>query len=162
MSVFTDDLMDARARSGGVIGLDPGRSSGAIAYAWGPGRAVAWKLEDLTDRDIWELVRLLAEMAIGAVLERVSAMPGQGVSSTFKFGSSYGELKMALVASNIRYEQKTPGQWQRAMNCLSGGKKNVTKARAQQLFPNVRMTNRIADAILLAEFGRTIGRREFE
>jgi hypothetical protein len=48
----------------------------------------------------------------------------------------------------------TPFTWQKRLQCLSGGDKNVTKARAQQLFPGVKISHITADALLLAEFCR--------
>jgi hypothetical protein len=44
--------------------------------------------------------------------------------------------------------------WQGALECLSGGSKNVTKLRAQQLFPGEKVTHGSADALLIAEYGR--------
>jgi len=108
-----------------------------------------------------EVLRVLSEILAWspegrafALLERVHAMPKQGVSSTFKFGRSYGGLRMALAAARIPFDEATPGTWQRALGCLSGGDKNVTKRRAQELFPALRVTHAIADALLLAEFCR--------
>jgi Holliday junction resolvasome RuvABC endonuclease subunit len=83
-------------------------------------------------------------------------MPRQGVSSTFKFGTSYGFLRGVLVALEVPFEAVTPAKWQRSMSCLTKGDKNVTKARAQELFPEVKVTHAIADALLIAEYGRRI------
>lgn len=136
----------------GVIGIDPGRSSGGIAYVT-HNYARAWKMPE-TDRDIWSLVSRLSDVAQLAVIEKVNAMPKQGVSSTFKFGTSFGELKMALVAARVRYVLETPSKWQGSMKCRTKGDKNVTKSRAQQLWPNLRITHALADALLIAEYGR--------
>jgi Holliday junction resolvasome RuvABC endonuclease subunit len=111
-------------------------------------------LDKATDRGIWETVKEWSQDASIAVLEKVHAMPKQGVSSTFKFGTSFGELKMALVAAGIRFELVTPVQWQTFMGCRSKGDKNVTKQRAEQLFPGLKVTHKTADALLLAEMGR--------
>lgn len=139
----------------GFIGIDPG-ASGAIAYVWRLGDAATWKLKDMTERDVWDILQKLGGIARGAVIEFVSAMPGAGVSGMFKFGMSYGGLRMALVGAGVPFESVTPGVWQRKMKCLTGGDKNVSKARAQELFPEVpKITHAIADAILIAEFGRT-------
>jgi hypothetical protein len=81
-------------------------------------------------------------------------MPVQGVSSTFKFGVSYGFVLGLLSALRIRHELVTPQKWQRAMNCLSGGDKNVTKAAAQRLWPHWKITHGNADALLIAEHCR--------
>lgn len=140
----------------GVVGIDPG-ASGGIAYVWiAPnGRVQAWaKPMPETWMDIWGVIRALGKVAQFAIIERVNAMPKQGVVSTFKFGKSAGALEMALVAAGLRYELVTPSVWQGNLHCRTGGVKNVSKARAQQLFPGVKMTHAIADALLIAEYGR--------
>jgi len=76
------------------------------------------------------------------------------VSSTFKFGQSYGFLRGVLIASEIRFVEVRPQEWQKAMGCLSRGDKNVTKAKAQQLWPAQKITHATADALLLAEYFR--------
>jgi len=136
------------------IGVDPGQSGG-IAAVTGPGQAEAWPMPR-TERDIWDLFRSLADRPgpKTALIERVHSMPRQGVASTFKFGTSYGMLRMALIASGIPFDEITPPKWQQLMGCRSGGDKNVTKQRAQQLFPYLRITHATADAVLLAELCR--------
>ena len=134
------------------IGIDPG-ASGAIAVLDGD-RVTAMKLADMTERDIYDCLSDLAGTGTVAVIEQVHSMPGQGVSSTFKLGVSYGGLRMALVAAGIRFQPVTPVRWQTALSCRSGGNKNVTKAKAQELFPAIKITHAIADALLLAEYCR--------
>ena len=138
---------------GGVIGVDPGNVSGCIAYVAGH-EGMAWPIKKLTSQGIWELLELLSGMATLAVLEKVHAMPKQGVSSTFKFGMNFGELKMALIASRIRFELVTPQRWQASMSCLTKGKKKISRQRAEELFPGVVRVMDQADALLLAEYGR--------
>lgn len=139
---------------GGVLGIDPGSSSGAIAYVLDAREAFAWPIAKMTDREIWDRINQLASIACLAVLERVSAMPKQGVASSFKFGASFGGLRMALIASGLRLELVTPTVWQGKMKCQTGGDKKVTREAAQRLFPGMKITNHNADALLLAEFGR--------
>jgi len=138
-----------------VIGVDPG-VSGAIAVISG----TSWPgiiRNDSTEADIAEFVQFWADFGIDfAFIERVSAMPRQGVSSTFKFGRSYGFLRGLLIASRIPFEEVTPQKWQKAMGCLSGGDKNITKGRAQQLFPQLKITHATADALLIAEYCRRV------
>ena len=140
------------------IGIDPG-VSGAIA--WIAFEVVAaYPLKGATDTDIVELLcQLNGDFPkCHAILEEVHAMPKQGVSSTFKFGVSYGGLRMALAAAKIPFDYVTPAVWQVAMRCRTKGDKNVTKARAQELFPQLKITHAIADALLIAEYGRRLGR----
>jgi crossover junction endodeoxyribonuclease RuvC len=134
-----------------ILGLDPGKSGGLAVV--GDGSADASKF-GATERDIWDAIRMAAGACDFAYIERVGAFPGQGVSSTFKFGQSYGFLRACLVAAGIPFEAVTPAKWQRSLACLSKGDKNVTKAKAQELFPALTITHAIADALLIAEYGR--------
>jgi len=131
------------------LGIDPGKS-GAIAAIYGDG-SVDWVKLSETEHDV---ARWLEEHRCDsfAMLEQVSAMPKQGVSSTFKFGTSYGFLRGILAAFEIPFETVTPVKWQTTMKCRTGGDKNITKAAAQRLYPSLKITHANADAILLAEF----------
>ncbi len=136
------------------IGIDPGKS-GAVAVLEDDGR-IDWMKCSETEHDIATYVKWWSVMDVKkfAVIEQVSAMPKQGVSSTFKFGQSYGFLRGLLVAHLIPFETVTPAKWQTFMRCRSGGDKNVTKAAAQRLFPDVKVTHANADALLLTEYAR--------
>lgn len=143
-----------------AIGIDPGKSGG-IAAIFGDGRTVQSPMPD-TERDLYELLRDIDSVEPGAVarLERVSSSPQMGVVSAFTFGRSYGSLIMALTAIGIPFEEVTPVTWQKRLSITypAGStdtqKKNITKSKAQQLFPDVRVTHAIADALLIAEFCR--------
>lgn len=134
------------------IGIDPGKSGG-IAIITPGGGAYAHKMPE-TDRDLLDLLSEFSADDNRAVLEQVHAMPGQGVTSTFTFGRGYGKLEMALCASLIPFETVTPQKWQKLMGCLTKGDKNVSKAAAQRLFPHLKVTHAIADALLIAEYCR--------
>src|SRR3990167_7770614 len=127
------------------LGADPG-ASGALALVAGEGPPVDHVKVAGTPADVWAWLESYAAGVRHAVLERVSAMPRQGVASTFKFGVSYGLVQGFLVAADIPFENVTPGVWQRKLGCLSGGDKNVTKRRAQELFPAAHVTHHVADA----------------
>ena len=134
-----------------IFGIDPGKS-GAIAMLW-RGKIERIKLSE-TETDIGEwLENRLCNLEF-AYLERVSAMPGQGVTSMFKFGQSFGFCRGLLIAFCIPFELVSPQVWQRKLGCLSGGNKNVTKAKAQELFPDYKWTHATSDAVLIAEYGR--------
>jgi crossover junction endodeoxyribonuclease RuvC len=135
------------------LGIDPG-SSGGLAWL-GHGQAIACKMPD-TERDMWELIRGRERYQgkVFAVIEAVHSMPKQGVASSFKFGRSYGFLRGCLVASGIPFEEVTPQKWQKALGCLTKGDKNVSKRKAQQLFPSLKITHATADALLIAEYAR--------
>jgi hypothetical protein len=60
---------------------------------------------------------------------------------------------MALTAAGIPFTRVRPQIWQKELNCLTGGQKNITKQRAQELFPSIKVTHAIADALLIAKYG---------
>lgn len=134
------------------IGIDPGKSGG-IAVITTEGAAYAYKMPP-TDRDLLDLLDDIGAGVSRAMLEQVHAMPGQGVTSTFTFGRGFGKLEMALCAARIPFELVTPQKWQKLLGCLTKGNKNVSKAAAQRLFPTLKVTHAIADALLIAEFCR--------
>lgn len=151
-----------RADSRGLvwIGIDPG-ASGAVAWVLPePGGSWYCPLSG-SERDVADCLEHLAGGRAFAYLERVGAMPRQGVAGMFRFGQSFGFCRGLLVAHRIPFELVAPSVWQRAFG-LAGGpkdegitaKKNRHKARAQELFPNLKITHACADALLLAEYCR--------
>ncbi len=145
-----------------IIGIDPGKSGGIAMIHLTSGLVNAMKMPD-TDRDLWDLFdRVLRGSNVFAYIEKVNAMPKQGVSSTFKFGQNYGMLRAFLIAAEIPFEWVTPVVWQRKMKCLSGGDKRVTRARAQELFPEIKITHAVADALLICEYGRRLRAGELQ
>ncbi len=147
------------------LGIDPG-VSGGVAYVDECGVCLmACKMPE-TPADVLALLRAappggVTDIALGqrrACLERVHSMPDQGHVGAFTFGRGYGHLEAFLIALGIPYDNPTPQTWQKVMECRSGGDKNVTKRRAQQLFPLWRhpITHAIADALLIAEYCRRV------
>ena len=144
-----------------IIGIDPGKSGG---IAWiADGKPCVEKMPE-TLADLWELIDgIKAEasppLGIGetkakAFIELVHSSPQMGVKSAFTFGNGFGHLEMALTAANIPFERVRPQKWQQAMGCMTKGDKNVSKRRAQELFPHLKITHATADALLIAEYGR--------
>lgn len=142
------------------IGVDPG-ANGAIAVRYGDGTVTTLALRGATETDVYEFLNALYPGVV--TLEQVSSSPQQGVVSAFTFGVSYGGLRMAILASHLRLETVMPRKWQSFMRVkkIGGGygqndtaKKQATKARAQELFPDLKITNATAAALLLMEFGR--------
>ena len=60
---------------------------------------------------------------------------------------------MALTAAGISFERIRPQVWQKSLGCMTGGDKNITKRRAQELFPQLKITHATADALLIAYYG---------
>ena len=139
------------------IGIDPGLSGG-VAFIPDSGTPWAHKMPE-TDRDLVDLLRDSINMfEARAFIELVHSSPQMGVKSAFTFGEGYGRLQMALTALGVPYERVRPQVWQKAMGCLTKGDKNVSKRKAQELFPAIKVTHAIADALLIAEYGRRSGK----
>lgn len=139
------------------IGIDPGLSGG-VAFVPESGTPWAHKMPE-TDRDLIDLLRDSINLFDArATLELVHSSPQMGVKSAFTFGEGYGRLQMALTALGVPYERVRPAVWQKAMGCLTKGDKNVSKRRAQELFPAIKVTHAIADALLIGEYARRAGK----
>jgi crossover junction endodeoxyribonuclease RuvC len=140
-----------------TIGIDPG-ASGAIAWIDERGKSCVEKMPD-TLQDLWELVVSISlnagtgGLGVRAYLEAVSSSPQMGVVSSFSFGRGYGNLEMALTAAGIPFERVRPQVWQKAMGCMTKGDKNISKAKAQELFPDKKVIHATADALLIALYG---------
>lgn len=143
-----------------TIGIDPG-ANGAIAWITN-GKPCVEKMPD-TLQDLWELIdniRAQSSRPLGvgetkakAYIEQVASSPQMGVVSAFSFGRGYGNLEMALTAAGIPFERVRPQVWQKALGCMTKGDKNVTKRKAQELFPSLKATHWSSDALLIAEYG---------
>jgi crossover junction endodeoxyribonuclease RuvC len=150
----------------GILGVDPGLT-GALALH----RDGEWILLDMPiagdakRREINgpELCRFLREhQPDHAYLEYAAARPGQGVSSMFKFGVSYGATKMALAACGVPYTVVIPAKWKPAVGIQTGADKEASRLRALQLFPDLaaylsrKKDHARADAMLLTYFGMKV------
>ena len=90
---------------------------------------------------------------IHAYIEQVHSSPQMGVKSAFTFGNGFGHLEMALTAAGIPFTRIRPQVWQKELGCLTKGDKNVSKRKAQELFPSMKVTHATADALLIAKYG---------
>lgn len=148
------------------IGIDPGSSSGGLAviysYADSKVKLEAYEFNKLTETEICEKLLLAKDCAkenyIFAIVEQVHSMPGQGVSSSFKFGHNYGLLRGMLLALKIPFDQATPQKWIKLYGMKKDKNENRTqwkkrlKEKAQQLFPDYKVRTNTADAILIANY----------
>jgi crossover junction endodeoxyribonuclease RuvC len=140
-----------------TIGIDVG-ANGAIAWIDERGKSCVEKMPD-TLQDLWELVVSISlnagtgGLGVRAYLEAVSSSPQMGVVSSFSFGRGYGNLEMALTAAGIPFERVRPQVWQKAMGCMTKGNKNISKQKAQELFPDKKVIHATADALLIALYG---------
>lgn len=149
-----------------VIGIDPG-SAGGMACLYDVGPDVC-KL-DGTERDTSDALKFwAAAYQCFAYLERVWASRGSGdrtmgAATMFTFGQNYGFIRGLLIAHGIPFEEVLPAKWQAEFGLKRTDKsesdtqkKNRHKAKAQQLFPGVKVTLWNCDALLIAEYGRRV------
>ena len=94
---------------------------------------------------------------IRVVIEQVSAMPGQGVTSMFNFGQSYGILKGICSAMQLPMYFVRPAKWKKYFNLLNS-EKDASRTKAIEIFPyfssqlSKKKDSNKADAILIASF----------
>lgn len=160
----------SRASSLLLVGIDPGKS-GAIAFL--DPSSMALRIEDMPmaksttgrdELDFRHLGQLLnpintANRRIG-VLERVSAMPRDGVAGAFSFGQSYGGLRMAVIGLGYEDRYVTPVTWKKHFRLSRD--KGVSRAYAASRFPGyssyfsrVKDDGR-AEAALIALYGAEV------
>ena len=91
------------------------------------------------------------------VIEHVTAMPGQGVTSMFNFGQSFGVLKGICSAMRLPMFFVRPAKWKRYYNLINS-EKDASRTRAIEIFPDFssqlskKKDSNKADAILIASF----------
>ena len=94
---------------------------------------------------------------VKVIIEHVSAMPGQGVTSMFNFGQSFGILKGICSAMNLSVYYVRPAKWKKYFNLINS-EKDASRTRAIEIFPyfssqlSKKKDNNKADAILIASF----------
>ena len=94
---------------------------------------------------------------IRVVIEQVSAMPGQGVTSMFNFGQSFGILKGICSAMQLPMFFVRPAKWKKYFNLINS-QKDASRTRAIEIFPyfstqlSKKKDSNKADAILSASF----------
>ncbi len=89
-------------------------------------------------------------------LEKVGAMPGQGVVSMFNFGRSYGAVESAVSLLGLPVTYVTPQSWKRRAG-LIGAHKDASRGKVLDLYPDAdvhrKKDNGRADAVLIARYG---------
>lgn len=143
------------------IGIDPGKS-GALALLTEDGQCTVVPFHESAYITI-----LSAASGPSSVccLEKVGAMPGQGVVSMFNFGHNLGYIEGLLQAFDIPYQLVPPQTWKKEF-CVTSDK-NTSIEVCRKLFPHVcllptaksrKPSDGMAEAMLLAEYAR---RRRF-
>ena len=153
-----------------IIGIDPG-ISGSICFFM-DGRVInVINMPTMTEgkknkkqvngaqvyNEISNQVKKFESRDIRVIIEQVSAMPGQGVTSMFNFGQSFGILKGICSAMQLPMYFVRPAKWKKYFNLINS-EKDASRTRAIEIFPyfsaqlSKKKDNNKADAILLASF----------
>ena len=153
-----------------VIGIDPGLSGSICFFQDG-------KIIDVVEmptmiegkknkkqvngsqiyNEILERIKKIDKKNIKVIIEQVSAMPGQGVTSMFNFGQSYGILKGICSAMQLPMYFVRPAKWKKYFNLINS-EKDASRTKAIEIFPYFssqlarKKDSNKADAILIASF----------
>ena len=153
-----------------VIGIDPG-ISGSICF-FQDGKIIdVIEMPTMTEgkknkkqvngsqifNEISERIKKLDKKDIKVIIEQVSAMPGQGVTSMFNFGQSFGILKGICSAMQLSMYFVRPAKWKKYFNLINS-EKDASRTKAIEIFPyfstqlSRKKDSNKADAILIASF----------
>ena len=153
-----------------VIGIDPG-ISGSICFLDNGKILDVIEMPIMTDgkknkkqvngsqvyNEVTKRIKQFEKNQIRVVIEHVSAMPGQGVTSMFNFGQSFGILKGICTAMQLPMYFVRPAKWKKYFNLLNS-EKDASRTRAIEIFPyfssqlSRKKDSNKADAILIASF----------
>ena len=142
------------------VGIDPGKSGGVACIDTETGICYTVPYSDKALIDLCSLESRKGQNVM-CCLEKVSAMPGQGVVSMFSFGQSVGYIKGVLEAFGIPYQEITPKKWKSEFGLNSD--KAASAEVCRKLFPDISLlaTERckkphdgMAEALLMAEYAR--------
>ena len=144
------------------IAIDPGGTNAGVAIQYQDGTVDAMRFSKYTLGEIAEEVRSAVycmddwELCGQAIIEKVHAFKGQGISSTFKFGKGTGRLIGMLETLHIPFKEVSPKAWMKELpiNLPSGkdskrARKNTIKEYSQRLNPKLKVTLEEADALAM-------------
>jgi len=149
-----------------IIGIDPG-ISGAISIIENKKILEVYDTPTMIDgkknkrqinsAQVTNIIkeRLNADKEVVVVVEHVNAMPGQGVTSMFNFGQSFGVIKGICAALNLPIYFVRPTKWKKYFNLIKTNK-DASRTKVIEVYPEIsnklqrkKDSNR-ADAILIA------------
>ena len=151
-----------------IIGIDPG-VSGAICILTDGKITEIYEMPTMIDgkknkkqvngAEVTNIINkeLVNEKDINVVIEHVSAMPGQGVTSMFNFGQSFGVLKGICAALKLSVHFIRPVKWKKHFNLINT-EKDASRTKVIEVFPYIsskiskKKDANKADAILIARF----------
>jgi len=153
-----------------VIGIDPGITGSICFFEDGkiidlidmPNMADGKKQKKQVNgaqiyNEILLRIKHVEKRNIKVVIEHVSAMPGQGVTSMFNFGQSFGVLKGICSAMQLSMHFVRPAKWKRFFNLINA-EKDASRTKAIEIFPYIstqlsrKKDANKADAALIASF----------
>ena len=153
-----------------IIGIDPG-ISGSICFFDNGEIMDVIEMPTMTEgkknkrqvngaqiyNEIKKRINQIQNQDVRVVIEQVSAMPGQGVTSMFNFGQSFGILKGICSAMQLPLYFVRPAKWKKYFNLINS-QKDASRTRAIEIFPyfssqlSKKKDSNKADAILIASF----------
>jgi crossover junction endodeoxyribonuclease RuvC len=153
-----------------IIGIDPGITGSICFFKDGkvidlvemPNMAEGKKNKRQVNgaqiySEIFLRIKDIEKKEIKVVIEQVSAMPGQGVTSMFNFGQSFGVLKGICSAMQLPMYFVRPAKWKKYFNLINS-EKDASRTKAIEIFPYIssqlsrKKDSNKADAILIASF----------
>lgn len=146
-----------------IVGIDPGMKGG-VAFCWNDGADRFACPMPQTRRQLFLVLLEYTQRHshIKAVVESVHSMPGQGVSSTFKFGKGCGEILGILTALGAEIIEPTPQAWKKVVLAGTDKSKDAAIQVAENLYPDIQLIPKgcrkpndgMADAVCLMHYGR--------
>lgn len=142
------------------VGIDPGKKGGYAVLTDGK-VSLACPWDDVGFISAMQYVADQKLSSVRVAVEKVGAMPHQGVTSMFHFGTSYGFIQGVLQAYGIPYQLVPPGTWKKEFSLSSDKQTSIDVCR--RLFPQanllptprcVKPSDGIAESLLLAEYAR--------
>ena len=153
-----------------IIGIDPGISGSICFFQDGVIKDVV-DMPTMTEgkknkkqvngsqifNEISDKIKKIDKKNIKVVIEHVTAMPGQGVTSMFNFGQSFGILKGICSAMQLSVYFVRPAKWKKYFNLINS-EKDASRTRAIEIFPyysshlSRKKDSNKADAILISSF----------
>jgi crossover junction endodeoxyribonuclease RuvC len=153
-----------------IIGIDPGISGSICFFEDGkiidvvemPTMAEGKKNKRQVNgsqihNEISQKINKIEKQNVRVVIEQVSAMPGQGVTSMFNFGQSFGILKGICSAMQLSMYFVRPAKWKKYFGLINS-EKDASRTKAIEIFPyfssqlSKKKDSNKADAILIASF----------
>ena len=153
-----------------IIGIDPGISGAICFFENGevkeildmPNMAEGKKNKKQINgpqiyNEISKRIINISKKEVVVVIEQVAAMPGQGVTSMFNFGQSFGVLKGICSAKQLSMHFVRPTKWKKYFNLIKT-EKDASRTKVIEIFPYIssqlsrKKDSNKADAILIASF----------